>query len=128
MRIFIICCIGFSYFVVMNKSTETHKRKILSSFCQLSLSDEMKQSYLSFTDTYSFKIDDNGIPVEIRKAQAKYTNEEEVKACLEEWKLKGFASGATFHVEFSWKHGIGWVQMRISSKNFSQITIDEKVN
>jgi hypothetical protein len=120
----IIFLLFFSSSLITSASVpETPKRQILSSFCQPSLSEDLKQSSLSFTDIYSFKIDESGSPIEIKSFRAGYTNVEEIKDCLKEWKLKGFITGAIFHVELSWKHGVGWMRMRISTNNFSQVTI-----
>jgi len=99
------------------------QKTILSSFCQVSVADEIKQANMTFTETYSLSISKTGAPSGVRAVKVRFTRLEEIVDCLKEWRFKGFDEGSTCHAEFSWKHGIGWAQMRISCKNFSQQTI-----
>ena len=99
------------------------QKTVLSSFCQASIADEIKQANVTFTEIYPFNISKTGAPSDVRAVKVRFTRLEEIAACLKEWRFKGFDEGSICHVEFSWKHGIGWVQMRISGKNFSQQTI-----
>lgn len=114
----ILCCgIGFG----QNKGADN--RQVISAFCDIPISDHLKQANTTFTDVYTFKVDKSGKAVQLRGSRAEFTKLEDIEACLSLWKLNGFANETVFHVEFSWKHGIGWTQMRISSKDFSQVTI-----
>jgi|SRR5215510_8232328 len=99
------------------------QKVVLSSFCQVSIADEIKQANMTFTEIYSFKISKTGAPSDVSAVKVRFTRLEDIVDCLKEWRFKGFDEGSICHVEFSWKHGIGWVQMRISSKNYSQQTI-----
>jgi hypothetical protein len=99
------------------------QKTVLSSFCQAGVADEVKQANMTFTETYSLSISKTGAPSDVRAVKARFTRLEEVVDCLKEWRFKGFDEGSTCHVELGWKHGIGWAQMRISCKNFSQQTI-----
>ncbi len=103
-----------------NKST---KKEVLSSFCQLTVSDSFFQLNISFTEAYSFKVNDEGKPVDIKKLYAKYVKVDEVSDCLSSWKFSGFPKDTRFQVYFTWKHAIGWTQMKIRTKNFTQTTI-----
>jgi hypothetical protein len=97
----------------------------LTSFCKPALSDQQKQANLSFTDIYSFRLDESGAPTSIKPYQAKYTKIDDFKACVKDWKFSGFPQEALLHVELTWKHAVGWTRMRISSKDFSQITTSD---
>jgi len=116
-----VCCvIAFG----ITKNVEAQKREVLSSFCQLSLSEELKQSNTSFTYGFTFKIDQNGKPFEIKRTLGKYVADEEVKSCLDNWKFSGFAENSRVSVYFAWKHGVGWIHMKIISKDFSQVVVN----
>jgi hypothetical protein len=123
MKIIVIVCCLVSFLNVGTKRADAQK-EVLSSFCHLSLSDDLKHSNTSFTDGFTFKIDQNGKPFDIKRVLGKYVDESEVKSCLENWKLSGFAENSRFSVYFSWKHGVGWTQMRISGKDFSQVVVN----
>lgn len=114
---FLVVCLSFSV-----RSVNAQK-EALSSFCQLSLSDELKQSNISFTDGFTFRIDNNGTPLKLTRILGKYTDNAQVKSCLNNWRFSGFGENSRFSVYFSWKHGIGWTQMRITSKDFTQIMV-----
>ena len=92
-------------------------------FCQITLSDHTKQANITFTDIYIFDIDKSGSVINMRPSRAKYTDVLDVHTCLEKWRFSGFPDHTVFHVEFTWKHAVGWTQMRISGKDFSQTTI-----
>ena len=128
MRIYliIIYLLLISFVCMGQATTDGSDRTTLSSFCHIPLPDHLKQANITFTDVYAFKLSKIGIPVDIKKFRAKYTKIEDVENCVQKWQFNGFAEGSIFHVEFSWKHGLGWIKMRISSKNFSQITVLRK--
>jgi hypothetical protein len=123
MKIVFVICFLITFPLIVNCQASQAKKEVLSSFCQLSLSEYLRQANLSFTDSYVFKIDVGGKPVEIRNSRSKYTNEEEAVSCISTWKFSGIAPNSVFHVYFSWKHGVGWTQMEIKGKEFSQKTI-----
>ena len=123
MKIIVIVCCLVAFLSVGAKSADAQK-EVLSSFCQLSLSDDLKHSNTSFTEGFSFKIDQNGKPFDIKRVSGKFVDEEEVKSCLDNWKLSGFAENTRFSVFFAWKHGVGWVHMKILSKDFSQVVVN----
>jgi hypothetical protein len=123
MKIIAVVCCLIAFFTVSTKSVSAQK-EVLSSFCQLSLSEERKQSNLSFTDGFRFKVDRNGRAFDIKRVSGRFVNEEQVKSCLENWKLSGFAENSLFSVFFAWKHGIGWIHMKIISKDFSQVVVN----
>ncbi|MEZ5421911.1 MAG: hypothetical protein R2682_02295 [Pyrinomonadaceae bacterium] len=76
-------------------------RKILSSFCDLSLSEQTKDGNITFTDSYAFRVGSDNSPKDIKPFKAKFTQLKDVEACLQDWKLVGFSSNSVFHVEFS---------------------------
>jgi hypothetical protein len=101
-------------------------RKAVISFCNLSVGKEVNESNTYFTDSYKFRLDQDGLPKEIVAHQAKFTRVEDVTACLADWKFKGFARPSLFIVFFKWDHGVGWSEMRIGTKGFSQ-TITQRL-
>lgn len=115
------CLISFFSINVKNVNAQ---RDVLSSFCQLTLSEDLKQSNLSFSEGFTFKIDKDGRPSVVERVLGKYINEEEVKSCLKNWKFSGFLENTRFSVYFTWKHGVGWTKMRIRSKDFSQVVVN----
>ena len=117
-----VCCLCFC--IVLNAKSVNAQREVLSSFCQLSLPEEVKQSNICFTDGFAFKIDKNGKPVDIERVLGKYVKAEQIKSCLATWKFTGFAENSRVSVYFSWKHGTGWTQMKIISKDFSQVVVN----
>jgi len=123
MKIIVIVCCLVTFLSVGAQSADAQK-EVLSSFCQLSLSDDLKHSNTSFTEGFSFKIDQNGKPFDIKRVSGKFVDEEQVKSCIENWKLSGFAENTRFSVFFAWKHGVGWVHMKILSKDFSQVVVN----
>ena len=116
-------------FMAMSISLEaqnpTKSPVLLTSVCFLNLADHTKQGNITFTDSYSFKIGDNNQPTEVKAFRAKFTDVNDVASCLSEWRLIGFPAQTKFHVEFSWRHSVGWNSMRISTKNYAQVTIIE---
>lgn len=114
-----VCCLVAFFSISVNA-----QREVLLSFCQLSLSEELKQSNVSFTDGFTFKIDKNGKPIDIKRTLGKYVKEEQVKSCLDNWKFSGFAENSRVSVYFTWKHGVGWIQMRVISKDFAQVVVN----
>lgn len=123
MKIIVAVCFLIA-FLSINAISVNAQKEVLSSFCQLSLSEELKQSNISFTDGFTFKLDKNGKPFDIERTLGKYVEEEQVKSCLDSWKFSGFAENSRVSVYFSWKHGVGWTQMRITSKDFSQVIVN----
>lgn len=118
----VVCCLIVC--INIGAKSVSAQKEVLSSFCRPSLSDELKQSNTSFTEGFRFKIDQNGKPFDIKRVSGKFVNEEQVRSCLENWKLSGFAENTRFSVYFAWKHGVGWVHMKILSKDFSQVVVN----
>lgn len=117
----VVCCL--IAFLSFNTKSVNAQKEVLSSFCRLSLSEELKQSNISFTDGFTFRLDKDGKPIDVKRTLGKYVEEEQVKSCLDNWKFSGFAENSRVSVYFSWKHGVGWTQMRITSKDFSQVVV-----
>ena len=117
----IICLLLFSTVSVNNSTTD---KEILSSFCNLQIEDNVKHGNNTFTEFYYFEIDEEGKPKNVRERKAKFTHVQEVRDCLTKWKLNGFSQDSIFRVEFSWEHGLGWTQMRIINKEYSQTVLN----
>ena len=123
MKMIVLACCLFAFLSINAKRVNAQK-EVLSSFCRLALSEELKQSNVSFTDGFTFKLDKDGKPIDIKRTLGKYVEEEQVRTCLDNWKFSGFSENSRVSVYFSWKHGVGWTQMRITSRNFSQIVVN----
>lgn len=116
--------LGASLFILsLNITAQSKKQEVLSSFCQPTIPDALFQSNVSFSEGYTFKIDANGKPIIIKKFMGSYLNDDEVISCISNWKFFGFAENTRFSAYFDWKHGVGWLRMRISSKDFLQTII-----
>ena len=49
-----------------------------------------------------------------------YISDEAAKACLIDWKFKGFSEGKSFIASFRWDHGIGWTSVSVVGNGYSQ--------
>ena len=98
------------------------KGNILTSikFCDLELPNKWKLANLTFSSAYSFKISENGEPINIKKIRDDYVGEDKVKSCISSWKIKGFPEGSDFIVYFYWKHGKGWIEQKVTGNGFLQ--------
>lgn len=92
----------------------------------IATSRKYKTRKQTFTDIYYFELDEEGTPKDIEKKEVKFTKLQDVEECLIDWKLKGFARDSNFRVEFTWKHAIGWTQMRVINKDFSQTIVNSE--
>ncbi len=90
------------------------------AFCQLAVPRYVKDGNFNFYVIYKFDLDEEGKPSEITKLKNDYLPEEEVKSCLSDWRLEGFAEGAMISVSFHWSHAVGWDRLAISGPNFEQ--------
>lgn len=101
------------------------KQKAEITFCQFSLSDEIKDGNSSFTVGYSFKLDDKGKPKDIKKILGDQLSDEKVISCLSGWHFSDVAYDSLITVFFRWEHAIGWTELTVSGKDFFQkIKID----
>ena len=97
------------------------QKNVESSFCKLSLSEDVKQSHATFTNRYYFRIDSDGKPLKISRINGfDFINDDEVKDCILAWKFENFSENSYFIIEIGWKHGVGWQPMKIRSKNYTK--------
>jgi hypothetical protein len=90
------------------------------TFCQLSVSDDDKNAHMSFTVGYSFRLDENGKPREIKKILGSQLNDEQAFACISRWQFPKGASDSLMTAYFRWEHAVGWTELKVSGKDFSQ--------
>lgn len=109
----------FTLLTLFCVGTFAQQKNIELSFCKLSLSEDVKQSNITFTNRYYFKIDGKGIPLKISRISGfKFINDREIENCISAWKFENFAKNSYFIIEFIWEHGVGWHPMKIRGKNY----------
>ena len=102
-------------------SASAQQKNVESSFCKLSLSEDIKRSHATFTNRYYFRLNGSGKPLKISRVSGfDFINDDEVKDCISNWKFENFAENSYFIIEIAWKHGVGWQPMKIRSKNYSK--------
>lgn len=90
-------------------------------FCKFDLPDQIKQAHASFSLIYSFQVDEEGQVVKPIKLTDDYVGEEIVFACLKNWRFKDVSHDSKMVMLMRWEHGIGWVSLSITGKNFSRV-------
>jgi hypothetical protein len=107
-----------------SKSAPQRERKsLLSSFCQFSLSEQLIQTSISFSEVYTFTLDENGKARGIKRVSGDYVDLQEVTGCINRWEFSGFAPKSRVTVSFTWRHAVGWIEMKVISKDFTQTTL-----
>lgn len=91
------------------------------SFCKFELPDYIKQAHASFNLIYSFEVDERGYAVRVHKITDDYVGQEIVSACIGQWRFHGIAKDAKMLMALRWEHGIGWVELSVKGKDFSQV-------
>jgi hypothetical protein len=128
---FILGCGVFLLAYSQMKSARTSKvekeAQTTITYCNLKLSEGWKLGNLTFNSLYSFRINEKGEVIEVKKIRDDFIGEEEVKSCVSKWKIVGVPCDSPFVVSFNWKHGKGWVEQRISGNGFTQIMSMEGV-
>ena len=108
-------------FCLLSFNASAQKKKVEASFCKLSLSESIKQANATFTNHYFFRVDANGNPTEIRRLRGyDFINDDEVRDCIIDWNFSGFSEKTSFIIAITWKHGVGWLPMKIISKGYSK--------
>lgn len=118
-----VCTILLVAFLASANEVKGQGAEPLVSFCQFPMSREIMQANLGFREIISFQVDGDGRPFAIKKILGKYLSEDAVRQCISKWSFAGAESNSRFTVSFSWEHGVGWTRMRITGKNFSQVTL-----
>jgi hypothetical protein len=109
----ILCC--------ATDDASAQEKKVDALFCKLSLSEHTKQSNITFTNRYFFRIDSNGKPLKISRVSGyDFISDDEVRDCINDWKFEGFTENTSFIIEIAWQHGVGWMPMKIRSKGYSK--------
>lgn len=99
------------------------RKSLLSSFCQFSVSEQLMQTSISFTEIYTFTLDQNGKALGVKRVSGQYLDQQEVTTCIRKWEFSGFAPTSRVTVSFTWKHAEGWTEMKVISKDFIQTTL-----
>ena len=109
----VLCCATDNAFA--------QEKKVDASFCKLSLSEHTKQANITFTNRFFFRIDSNGKLLKMRRLGGyDFINDVEVKDCINDWKFEGFTENTSFIIEITWQHAVGWLPMKIRSKDYSK--------
>lgn len=106
------------FILLLSATCLSQKRDVHFSFCQPKLNDALIQGNISFNEGFLFSLDENNKPSKIKRVTGKYLNEKEVQSCIDSWTFTGFPKDTKVIVMLSWKHGVGWTQMQISSEDF----------
>src|SRR5687768_8340993 len=80
------------------------QRDVVFSACNFQLRDSHKQANLSFNLAYKIVIDGEGHPYKISRILGKesYVSDEAAKACITDWRFKGYSEGMSFMALFRW--------------------------
>lgn len=118
-KYWLVLIVVFSVGFISSKCLAQDK-KALVSLCRLPVESEVNETNTNFTDSYKFRISKDGKPIKVESFQSRFTDVRDVISCLSDWKFTGFSEKSFFFVYFKWEHGVGWSEMRVFSKNFSQ--------
>jgi len=112
------------YNIVRTQSANIDSNKDIEtsiSYCNFNVSRGLKLANLSFNSLYTFKVDEKGEIIEIKKIRDDYIGEEIVKPCIMKWKIKGFSNNSIFGVSFEWRNSRGWINQKISGNGFTLV-------
>ena len=90
------------------------------SFCQFKLGRDLKEAHASFTVGYAFKLGADGKPRNVRKLLGDELSVEQAAECIAKWQFRNAAPNSLVTAYFRWDHGVGWTELKVSGKNFSQ--------
>lgn len=119
--IFLLLGVGLLGGVASVSHSPSEAQRVEIAFCQFLLSDDLKQSNTSFTVSYSFRVDENGRPIDIKRVLGKDLFDDQAASCLSEWKFSGITSRSLLVAAFRWEHGIGWSDLTVTGTGFNQI-------
>ncbi len=121
MKIVVVVFIFLTFSFTFAANVHSQKKQVEASFCELSLSESIKQANASFGNRYIFRLDKNNKPVKIdRLTGYDFINDEEAKSCISNWTFENFEENTRVVVSFYWKHMYGWQPILITSKGFSK--------
>lgn len=101
-------------------SEDARKTETNISFCQFSLSEDIKAAHESFSVAYTFRLDEEGKPKEIRRVRNSQLGDGPVIACISRWRFTNVAPNSAVVAHFWWEHGVGWTELRVAGKGFTQ--------
>lgn len=119
MKIRLVASCAILVFAVSGSPAQT-KKAVQFTVCELTLSENQKQANLSFTDGFVFMVNSNGSLDYVGRNIGNHVSEDEVRSCVTDWKFSGFPTQSKVRLYFGWEHGVGWTQMEIQTKLFSQ--------
>jgi hypothetical protein len=93
----------------------------LIELCDFKVPTSIAGANASFNVVYSVKVGPNGKAVSINKVVNKYLDDQLFIDCISKWVFQKNSKEVT--VTFSWKHGIGWTKMSVSSKTMSRVVL-----
>jgi len=108
------------FFIILGFSNMS--LKIYICLCDLPFDESLKKANFSFTFSAYFSLDKNGVPYNIKvlRSNHKIIDPLQVKKCVKRWKIKGFPLKTKVSVSWHWRHGIGWMPLKISAPGFEQ--------
>lgn len=90
------------------------------AFCNFRLPGGLKAANASFYVSYSFSLDENGIPINLKKIRNDYVEEAAISSCLATWRFSGIQKGAGLVAVFRWEHAKGWADLSITGAGLNQ--------
>lgn len=127
--VFSLAACLFAYSQSKKDSMMQDKKEIHTTvaYCNLEVPAFWKQANSNFYLMYTFKVNEKGEAIEVKKIRDDIVGEEKVKQCITEWRISGLPDNADLTVSFKWQHGKGWIEQTISGKGFKQTTSIENV-
>lgn len=119
----------FAYSQSKKDSMMQDKKEVQTTvaYCNLEVPAFWKQANSNFYLMYSFRVNEKGEAIEVKKIRDDVVGEEKVKQCISDWKISGLPNNMNLIVSFKWQHSKGWVEQTISGKSFKQTTSIENV-
>lgn len=98
--------------------TEGKPRPVITR-CDIKLAPDWAVANIYFTSLYSFTVDAKGRVTNVREVRDLIVPVKDVRACLADWRFKGFPENSEFTVYFEWNHK--WVRQEVSGVGFKRI-------
>jgi len=107
----------------INNSTENEltKNRFNIEFCQLTIDEVYKIGNFTSSIIYTFKLDEEGHPIEICDLKDTFVGKQKVVECLNNWRITGIKDGGKEKITmiYTWKHAVGWYQLTIVGSSFN---------
>lgn len=111
----------FVIFLLLSSLLRTTKYDFDIDLCNIEIPQVNQRANCSFYLIVAFEIDDNSTPTKINIIRGEqFIFPEKMKKCIQNWKMTGLKENQKVLAIWTWKHGRGWISLRISTDDFSQ--------